>query len=49
VAAGHPADLVVIDAASPDRAVAQVRHAVAAFKRGRQTMSWEPATLLRPL
>ena len=48
VAAGHPADLVVIDAASPDRAVAQVRHPVAAFKRGRQTMSWEPATLLRP-
>src|SRR5712671_4881487 len=32
VAAGHPADLVVIDAASPDRAVAQVRHPVAAFK-----------------
>jgi cytosine/creatinine deaminase len=48
VAAGHPADLVVIDAASPDRAVAQIRHPVAAFKRGRQTMSWEPATLLQP-
>ncbi len=48
VAAGHPADLVVIDAASPERAVAQVRHPVAAFKRGRQTMSWEPATLLQP-
>jgi cytosine deaminase len=48
VAVGHPADLVVIDAASPDRAIAQVRHPVAAFKRGRQTMSWEPATLLRP-
>ena len=47
VAAGHPADLVVIDAASPDRAVAQVRHPVAAFKRGRQTMSWEPAKLLQ--
>jgi cytosine/creatinine deaminase len=48
VAAGHPADLVVIDAASPDRAVAEIRHPVAAFKRGRQTMNWEPATLLRP-
>ena len=48
VAAGHPADLVVIDAASPDRAVAQVRHPVAAFKRGRQTMSWVPAKLLQP-
>lgn len=47
VAVGHPADLVVIDAASPDRAVAQVRHPVAAFKRGRQTMSWEPAKLLQ--
>jgi cytosine deaminase len=48
VAVGHPADLVVIDAASPDQAVAQIRHPVAAFKRGRQTMSWEPATLLQP-
>ena len=48
VAAGHPADLVVIDAASPDRAVAQVRHPIAAFKRGRQTMSWVPAKLLQP-
>jgi cytosine deaminase len=48
VATGHPADLVVIDADSPDRAIAQVRHPVAAFKRGRQTMSWEPAKLLRP-
>jgi cytosine deaminase len=48
VAAGHPADLVVIDAASADRAVAQVRHPIAAFKRGRQTMSWEPAKLLQP-
>jgi cytosine/creatinine deaminase len=48
VAVGHPADLVVIDAASPDRAIAQVRHPVAAFKRGRQTMSWEPAKLLQP-
>jgi len=47
VAVGHPADLVVIDAASPDQAVAQVRHPVAAFKRGRQTMSWEPAKLLQ--
>jgi cytosine deaminase len=48
VVAGHLADLVVIDAASPDRAVAENRHPVAAFKRGRQTMSWEPATLFRP-
>jgi cytosine deaminase len=48
VAAGHPADLVVIDAASPDEAIAQIRHPVAAFKQGRQTMSWEPARLLRP-
>jgi cytosine deaminase len=46
VAVGHPADLVVIDAVSPDQAIAQVRHPVAAFKRGRQTMSWEPAKLL---
>ena len=47
-AVGHPADLVVIDAASADRAIAQIRHPVAAFKRGRQTMRREPATLLQP-
>lgn len=48
IAVGHPADVVVIDSVSPDRAIAEVCQPVAAFKRGRQTMSWEPAILLRP-
>jgi len=48
VTVGHPADFVVIDAGSPDRAIAEVRQPVAAFKRGKQTMSFEPAILLRP-
>jgi cytosine deaminase len=48
IAAGNPADLVVIDSNSADRAVAEIRHPIAAFKRGRQTMRWDPAKLVRP-
>ncbi len=46
IAVGHPADLVVIDAASPEAAVAEIRRPVAAFKAGRQTVVCEPARLL---
>ncbi|PIK73315.1 hypothetical protein CS379_09105 [Methylobacterium frigidaeris] len=46
VAVGNPADLVVIDAASPEAAIAEIRRPVAAFKRGRKTMVCEPAQLL---
>ena len=45
---GNPADVVIIDAASPPEAVALIAQPVAAFKRGRQTMVWEPPQLLGP-
>jgi cytosine deaminase len=44
---GNPADLVVIDAASPAEAVATVAPVLAAFKRGRQTLERPRARLLR--
>ena len=46
VAVGNPADLVVIDAASPEAVIAEIRRPVAAFKRGRKTMACEPAQLI---
>ena len=42
---GNPADVVVIDSPSPERAVAEIRHPVAVFKRGRRTVAWHPAEL----
>ena len=42
---GNPADIVVIDSPSPERAVAEIRHPVAVFKRGRRTVTWHPAEL----
>ena len=45
---GHPADIVVIDAHSPEQAVAEIAQPVAAFKRGKQTVAWNPPELLRP-
>ena len=44
---GLPADIVVINAQTPEQAVAEIAQPVAAFKRGRQTMEWRPPTLLR--
>ena len=35
IAAGHPADVVVIDAQSPKQAIAEIRQPLAVFKRGR--------------
>ena len=47
-AVGHPADVVVIDAQSPEQAIAEIAQPLAAFKNGRQTMAWQPPDLLRP-
>jgi cytosine deaminase len=47
VAVGHPADIVVIDSPSPERAVQEIRHPIAVFKRGRRTVTWHPAELNR--
>ena len=39
---GNPADIVVIDSPTPDRAVAEIRRPVAVFKRGKRTVTWQP-------
>jgi cytosine deaminase len=44
---GLPADIVVINAETPQQAVAEIAQPVAAFKGGRQTMEWHPPALLR--
>lgn len=45
IAVGNPADIVVIDSPTPERAVSEIRHPVAVFKRGRRTITWHPAEL----
>jgi len=45
---GNPADLVVIDAATPEQAVAEIRPPLAVWKRGRQTVIRHAPELLRP-
>jgi cytosine deaminase len=48
LAVGNPADVVVIDARTPEQAVAEIAQPIAAFKNGRQTMVWNPPELKRP-
>jgi cytosine deaminase len=48
VAVGNPADLVLIDAESPEQAVAELREPLAVWKRGRRTVTRHPAELHRP-
>lgn len=45
---GKPADLIAIDATSPEQAVAELAPVLMAFKRGRRTVTRQPATLHRP-
>jgi cytosine deaminase len=46
-AAGHPADIVVINAESPEQAIAEISQPLAVFKHGRQTVEWPAPRLLR--
>ncbi|HEV8032498.1 MAG TPA: amidohydrolase family protein [Stellaceae bacterium] len=48
LAPGNPADLVVIDASTPEQAVAEIRHPLAVWKRGRRTVIRHPPELLAP-
>ena len=48
VAPGNAADLVVLDAGTPEQAVAELAPVLFAFKRGRQTLTRQPAELHRP-
>jgi cytosine deaminase len=45
---GNPADLVVIDAQTPEQAVAEIRPPLAVWKRGRRTVIRHPPELLVP-
>lgn len=45
---GNPADVVIINARTPEQAVAEIAQPVAAFKDGRRTVEWNPPELLRP-
>ena len=45
---GNPADVVVIDAASPEQAVAEIAEPLAVFKRGRRTVTRARTELHRP-
>jgi cytosine/creatinine deaminase len=45
---GSPADIVIINAQTPEQAIAEIAQPVAAFKGGVQTVVWHPAQLLKP-
>ena len=45
---GCIADVVILDAQSPEQAIAEIVRPVAAFKRGKQTVRWTAPELLRP-
>jgi cytosine deaminase len=48
VKVGNPADIVVLDATTPEQAVAEICHPLAVFKRGRRTVTRPRAELHRP-
>jgi cytosine deaminase len=48
LAVGNPADLVIIDAATPEQAIAEIRPPLAVWKRGRRTVIRHPPELLAP-
>ena len=45
---GNPADIVVLDATTPEQAVAEITPPLAVWKRGRRTVTRERAELHRP-
>jgi cytosine deaminase len=48
IAVGNPADVVVIDAQNPKQAVAEIRPPLAAFKRGKRTVTRHRVELHHP-
>lgn len=47
-APGNPADVVILNAQSPEQAIAEISRPLAVFKRGKQTVRWHSPELLRP-
>jgi cytosine deaminase len=48
LAVGNPADFVVIEAETPEQAIAEIRPPLAVWKHGRQTVIRRPPELLAP-
>jgi cytosine deaminase len=48
LAVGNPADIVIIDAPSPEQAVAEIRQPLAVYRHGRQTVIRHPPKLVQP-
>jgi cytosine deaminase len=48
IAIGNPADVVIVNARTPEQAIAEIAQPIAAFKNGRQTVEWNPPELKRP-
>ena len=48
LAVGNPADIVVIDAVTPEKAITEIRQPLAVYKRGRRTVVRHPSELMRP-
>ena len=46
---GNPADIVVIDAVTPEQAIAEIRQPLAVYRRGRRTVVRHPPEFVRPL
>jgi cytosine deaminase len=48
LAVGNPADIALIDATTPEQAVAEIRPPLAVWKRGRRTVTRQPPELHAP-
>ena len=48
LAVGNPADLAIIDAETPEQAIAEIRPPLAVWKRGKRTVIRHPPELLTP-
>src|SRR5207237_9505557 len=46
-AVGRPADIVILNAESPEQAIAEIAQPLAVFNHGRQPVIWPPPQLLR--
>jgi cytosine/creatinine deaminase len=44
---GHPADVVIINARSPEQAISEIAQPIAVFKNGKRTVRWDLPKLLR--
>jgi cytosine deaminase len=47
-AIGNTADVVIINAQSPEQAISEIAQPIATFKNGKQTVRWDPPKLMRP-